>query len=152
MDEFFDKIKDGASKTKDAAERIAKEVAKRTSNAINSTKLSYAINEANNKIKDIYTEIGKTIYEDYLDGNCDDSPFADKLEKIDALMHDIDALQAKKAELKKALYCSECDTLNPTDADYCSKCGAKLEKYSEPAEDISDEEEIEEIIIEPKQD
>ena len=59
MDEFLDKIKDGASKTKDAAERLAKEVAKRTSNAIRITKLSYAMNDANNKIKDIYAKIGK---------------------------------------------------------------------------------------------
>ena len=62
MDEFFDKLKDGASKAKDAAERLAKEVTKRTSNAITSTKLSYSINEANNKAEDIFAKIGKGIY------------------------------------------------------------------------------------------
>ena len=72
MEELFDKIKDGATKTKDAASRLAKEVAKRTSNAITSTKLSYSINEANNKIKDIYAEIGKSIYEKYLKGEFDE--------------------------------------------------------------------------------
>ena len=102
MDEFIDKIKDGASKTKDAAGRIAKQVAKHTSNAITSTKLTYAINEANNKIKDIYSQIGKTMYEEYLDGATVNEQFADMFEKIDALMHDIEALQAKKAELKKS--------------------------------------------------
>ena len=152
MDELFDKIKDGASKTKGAAERIAKEVAKRTSNAIASTKLSYSINEANNKIKDIYAEIGETIYKDYLDGNFENSQFADKFEKIGSLINDIDALQAKKAELKNGLYCNKCDTINSTDSDYCAKCGTKLEKYNEFDEDILEDEGIEEIIIEPKQD
>ena len=56
MDEFFDKLKDGAYKAKGGAERIAKEVAKRTSNAITYTKLTFAVNEAQNKVKDIYTE------------------------------------------------------------------------------------------------
>ena len=62
MDEFFDKIKDGASKAKDSAEKLAKKVVKHTSDAITNTKLSISINEANNKIKDIYSEIGKALY------------------------------------------------------------------------------------------
>ena len=149
MDEFIDKIKDGASKTKDAAGRIAKQVAKHTSNAITSTKLTYAINEANNKIKDIYSQIGKTMYEEYLDGATVNEQFADMFEKIDALMHDIEALQAKKAELKKATRCQQCDTLNPNDSDYCSKCGAKLEKQDDVSDDEPAEEvEIDEIVIE----
>ena len=133
MDEFLDKIKDGASKTKDAAERLAKEVAKRTSNAITSTKLSYAINDANNKIKDIYAEIGKTMYEKYLD-NGEESDFASEFEKISVLMQDIEILETKKAELKNVLRCAECSTLNPTTSEYCAKCGAKLAKYTDSSD------------------
>ena len=48
MDELFDKLKDGASKAKDNAEKIAKKVAQRTSNVINQTKLTFAVNEAQN--------------------------------------------------------------------------------------------------------
>ena len=129
MEELFDKIKDGATKTKDAASRLAKEVAKRTSNAITSTKLSYSINEANNKIKDIYAEIGKTMYEKYLD-NGDESDFASEFEKISVLMQDIEILETKKAELKNVLRCAECGTLNPTTSEYCAKCGAKLAEYT----------------------
>lgn len=134
MDEFLDKIKDGASKTKDAAGRLAKEVAKRTSNAITSTKLSYAINDANNKIKDIYAEIGKTMYEKYLDdGN--EADFASEFEKISVLIQDIEILETKKAELKNVLRCSECATLNPTTSEYCAKCGAKLAEYTDSSDD-----------------
>ncbi|MBQ3124837.1 MAG: hypothetical protein IJC09_05410 [Clostridia bacterium] len=146
MEELFDKIKDGASKTKDAAGRLAKEVAKRTSNAITSTKLSYAINDANNKIKDIYAEIGKTIYEKYLDGEAVDSEFTDEFEKINAYMDDIEALQAKKAELKNILRCENCDTLNPATSEFCSKCGAKL-TASDVADDAEDaDEDVEDVI------
>lgn len=140
MEELFDKIKDGASKTKDTASRFAKEVAKRTSNAITSTKLSYAINDANNKIKDIYAEIGKTIYEKYLDGEAVDSEFTDAFEKINAFMDDIENLESKKAELKNVLRCPDCNTLNPLTAEFCAKCGAKLAvpETDDTEEDIED--------------
>ncbi len=144
MEELFDKIKDGASKTKDAAGRLAKEVAKRTSNAITSTKLSYAINDANNKIKDIYAEIGKTIYEKYLDGEAVDSEFTDAFEKINAFMDDIENLEAKKAELKNVLRCPDCNTLNPLTSEFCAKCGAKLTVPE--TDEVDTEEDIEDVI------
>lgn len=149
MEELFDKIKDGASKTKDVAGKLAKEVAKRTSNAITSTKLSYSINEANNKIKDIYEQIGKTIYEKYLDDDYTDSEFDVEFEQINALMQDIEVLQTKKAELKNILRCENCDTLNPTSAKYCSKCGAVLTVCDDiEADDDDDEEDV--ITITPE--
>lgn len=149
MEELLGKIKGGASKTKDAAGRIAKVVAKRTSNAITSTKLSYAINDANNKIKDIYAEIGKTMYENYMNGAAVDSEFSDAFERISVYMQDIEALQAKKAELKNALRCTECDTSNPTTSDFCSKCGAKLAKCEPETDAVEevDEEETEDVIM-----
>lgn len=135
MDEFFDKLKGGASKAKDGAERIAKKVVKHTSDAITNTKLSISINEANNKIKDIYSEIGKDIYIKYLDGELPESEFQASFEQIDKLMEDIDSLNAKKAELKNSLCCSECNTFNPLSADYCSKCGAPLVHTSVDSEE-----------------
>ncbi len=149
MDELLDKIKDGASKTKDAAGRLAKEVAKRTSNAITSTKLSYAINDANNKIKDIYAEIGKTMYEKYLDDGYD-SDFASEFEKISVLMQDIEILETKKAELKNVLRCSECGTFNPATSEYCAKCGSKLGEYTDTLTETADTEYGDVITITPE--
>ena len=135
MDEILDKIKDGASKAKDGASKIAKEVAKRTSNAIALTKLSFAANETQSKIKDVYTEIGKSLYSKHLDGE-DYAEFKDELNQIDKLIEELDTLNDKIAELKNSLKCSECGTLNPITSDYCSKCGAKLPKDVEDCEDI----------------
>ena len=147
MDEFFDKLKDGASKAKDAAERFAKEVTKKTSNAITSTKLSYSINEANNKAEDIFAKIGKAIYENRIAEIGDDLDFSSEFETVDALMQDIENLKAKKAELKNAVMCAECGTLNPDESEYCSKCGAQLFTAVEDEDDI----EVEEITIMPEQ-
>ena len=148
MEELFDKIKDGATKTKDAASRLAKEVAKRTSNAITSTKLSYSINEANNKIKDIYAEIGKSIYEKYLNGEVSDSEYKDEFERITLLLDDIEILEEKKAELKNVLRCETCDTLNPASSEYCAKCGTKLTIAATDTKTTDTEEDV--IIITPE--
>ena len=150
MDEFFDKIKDGASKAKDSAEKLAKKVVKHTSDAITNTKLSISINEANNKIKDIYSEIGKAIYIKYLDGDITDSEFADSFEQIGKLMEDIDSLNAKKAELKNSLCCDKCGTFNPHDADYCSKCGAALVHKSDNEADAEEYDSDDVITITPQ--
>lgn len=131
MDELFDKIKHGASVAKDTAGKFAKQVAHHTSNAISSTKLSFSINEANNKMKDIYSKIGKDIYEMYLNGEIDDSSFKDEFEQISKLKADIEALTEKKAELKNSVCCANCNTMNNVDSDYCSKCGAALIKKDE---------------------
>lgn len=165
MDEIFDKIKDGASKAKDGATKLAKEVAKRTSNVITHTKLTFAVNEAQNKIKDIYGEIGKTLYAKHLDGIECGEEFADSFEQIDKLMDEIEALNSKIAELKNSLKCPECNAFNPIEADYCSKCGAHLVKETDDVEedtdideafaeadieDCTDDEDEDVIIINPK--
>ena len=148
MDNFFDKIKDGASKAKDGAGHVAKVFAKHTSKAINLTKLSYSISEANSKINEIYAQIGKDTYKKYLEGADADTEFVDMFKQIDSLMQDIDALNEKKATLKNSHICSNCGAGNAQDADYCTKCGAHLEKDED---DIDEEIEVDEIEITPQQ-
>lgn len=136
MDELFDKLKDGASKAKDSAEKIAKKVAQRTSNVINQTKLTFAVNEVQNKIKDAYSEIGKMMYERHLDGIETDELFSELLEQIDKLMDEVSMLNDKIAELKNSLKCPECGSYNSVESEYCSKCGAQLQAEEE-AEEIT---------------
>ena len=138
-DQLFEKIKSGAYKTKDNAGRWAKEVAKRTTNAVTHAKLAFAVNETNSKVKDIYAEIGKTIYSDYLDGKDAPEELKPSLQQIDKLMEEIDALNSKIAELKNSLKCPECGAFNATDAGFCSKCGTPLEAASSDACDTVDE-------------
>lgn len=159
MDEIFDKIRNGASKAKSSAEKLAKKVAKSTSNAITHTKLAYASNEANSKVKDIYAEIGKTLYAKYLDGKVEDEEFAPSFDQLDKLMEEIEMISAKIAELKNSIKCPECGAFSPSDSAFCSKCGSALEIETDEDDeddiesafeeaDIDDEEDV--IIINPK--
>ena len=162
MDEIFDRIKGGATKAKDGATKIAREVAKRTTNAIAHTKLAFSVNETQNKIKDIYGEIGKNLYAKYLDGEDCGEEFADSFDQLDKLMEEVEMLNAKIAELKNSLKCPECGAYNPNESDFCSKCGAQLAKdeadeeveadideaFAEAEAEEDDEEEV--IVINPK--
>lgn len=154
MDDIMSKIKSTASKAKEGAGKFAKIFAKRTSNAISSTKLSISISEANSKIKDIYTEIGETMYEKYLNNEATDPEFETAFQQIDKLMVDIGELYDKKAELKNAQRCKTCGALNNEDADFCSKCGATLEcdDFKDVAVDEDEDDTIDEVItITPEQ-
>lgn len=139
MEDLFDKLKDGMSKAKDGAEQVAKSIVKHTSNAINGTKLSISINEANNKIKDIYTQIGKAIYEAHISEDGSDLNFDEEFAQIEQLKQDVETLSVKKAELKDSVRCHECGTLNKTEADFCFKCGATLDKAADKDTDFADE-------------
>ena len=63
MEEVFDKINEPANKAKDSAVQVTKTVIEKTNNIVNQTKLKFSISETKSKIKDIYTEIGKSVYE-----------------------------------------------------------------------------------------
>ena len=144
MDEILDKIKGGASKAKDSAGRIAKEVAKHTTNVITKTKLSYLVNDANSKIKDIYAKIGKDIYENR--SNPDNLDFTDEFEQIHKLEQDIDELNEKKAKLNNAVRCNECGEYVSKNAEFCSKCGAAIIIGEEDAQSASINDDEEEVI------
>lgn len=151
MDEFFDKIKGGATKAMGGAERIAKKVADRTTRAITHTKLVFAVNEAQDKVKDVYRQIGKELYAKHLDGADCGEDFADSFDQLDKLMDEISMLNDKIAELKNSLKCAECGAFNSNESEYCSKCGAKI-VIKNNADNEDDEVIIDEIFDEAEAD
>lgn len=135
MEEMFDKIKEQAYKAKDGAVKLTKTVIGKTNNVVNQTKVKFAISETEDKIKEIYCEMGKTAYERYKDsGNCCES-VAEKCGKIDALMDELSDLKEQLAELKETVKCPNCGGYNHTDDAYCSKCGEKLQVEVDVDED-----------------
>ena len=104
MEEVFDKIKEHAYKAKDGAVKLTRTVIDKTNNVVNQTKLKFAISETEDKIKDIYTEIGKAVYEKYADTNEACCGFvAEKCGKIDAIIEKIDTQIERLKELKSSL-------------------------------------------------
>jgi len=145
MEEMFDKLKAQASKLKDSAVKITKTVVDKTNNVASQTKIKFAISETQDKIKDIYAEMGKTVYDKYKSGDDVCDCMTEKCAKIDSLFEEVAELNKQLAELKETVKCPQCDAYNNSDDAYCSKCGSKMENTEQYEED---DEQV--IIINPK--
>lgn len=119
MDNFVNKIKAKLNKAVDGAEKYANIAVDKTSSLIDKAKLSVAVNDAEKKIKDIMAQIGEYVYSNYSDG-------ADFPEEIASKCAEIEALKEEIAELKKAVICPNCGEYNPSDNEFCGKCGEKI--------------------------
>lgn len=147
MEEVFDKIKEHASKAKDGAVKLTKNVIGKTNNVVAQTKLKFAISETEDKIKEIYAEIGKEIYGNYKTAGDASDTVAEKCIKIDELMTEVSEFKEQLSSLKETLKCPDCGAYNHTDDVYCSKCGTKLVKDNEFSFE-DDEEDV--VIIKPQ--
>lgn len=144
MEEMFDKLKEQAYKLKDGAVKVTKTVVNKTNNVASQTKIKFAISETQDKIKDIYAEIGKIVYEKYKSGDAVCECMTDKCTKIDSLFDEVVELDKQLADLKQTVKCFKCGAYNNADDVYCSKCGNKMEDV-----DLYEEDE-QVVVINPK--
>ena len=126
MDEMLGKLKEGAMKAKDGAEKFAKVAVKKTTDVVSQTKLNYAISEIEDKIKKIKIELGQSLYDEYKNGAAFEGEILEHCETIDKLNEEMDVLKEKIAELKNAVICPSCGEYNGSGNVFCSKCGEKL--------------------------
>lgn len=127
MEDILKKLKKGAMQVKDEAEKITKDAVDKTKKAIDRTKYNYTISEAESKIKDILSELGKKLYEEYKDGAEFDDEILEKCVKIDEIKNEIDEIKKKIAETHNGKICADCGTIVDDDDLFCKKCGNKVE-------------------------
>ena len=144
MDEIFDKVKEHAGRAKDEAAKLTRQVVDKTNSLITQTKLNFAVSETESKIKDIYTEMGKTVYEKYAEEGSVCECMQDSCAKVDELKAEAADLRAKLAELKETVRCETCGEYNKKTASYCSKCGARLSE--EKSDSVYEEDEDDQVI------
>lgn len=103
----------------------AKAAAKKSSEVVEVTKLNLSIGAEEDKIKKLYTEIGKSIYETYAKGEAVGEEFKGQCDIIRSYEDNIKEMKAKILELKEMKLCSACGAELETGIAFCPKCGAK---------------------------
>jgi len=127
MDSIFKKVKSVAADVVDGAEKVTKNVVKTSGNLVDQTKLKFAMNEIEQKINEVYIEIGKYVYDQHKDGAEFTDIVGENCTKLDDLNTDLNELKQQLAESKNSVICNDCSTMNPSDSQFCSKCGSKLQ-------------------------
>jgi ribosomal protein S27AE len=105
----------------------AKAAAKLSGSVVEVTRLNMSINAEEEKVRKIYTEMGKQVYEDYNEGKLVGEKLLEKCVKIDEIIANIDAMKEKILELKNVKACPNCGLVLAIDMEYCYKCGKKQE-------------------------
>lgn len=116
----------------------AKAAAKISGSVVEVTKLNLSINAEEEKIKKIYAEIGKQLYEDYAEGKPVSEELLRKCIAIDEIIASIAEMKEKILELRNAKACPNCFTVLDMEMEYCYKCGRKQDEAQKEAEDGKD--------------
>ena len=139
--EFFNKIGKIANKTYKSASQKTGEIAKEA-------KIKMKMNENKSKINDLYEEIGKIVYQKYI--NKEDVKIEEDLNtycnQIDELSKEIEKGQEEVLSLKNKRICENCYAEIELSSKYCPHCG--FEQAEEKKEDIKEENKEEATTVE----
>lgn len=117
--DFFSKIGKKASQTY----KVTKEKATNLSEEL---KLKGKISDLRDKIEKLYTEIGKTVYNEVKDGkDVSKEEITEKCDEISKCKDEIEKIQSDILILKKVTKCTNCGEELDLGDPFCYKCGAK---------------------------
>ena len=124
--DFLNKLKNAANKTYKSASQKTGEFAKEA-------KLKMKMNENRAKIKDLYEEIGKIIYQKHIHG--EEVKIKEDLNtycsQIDEISKEQEKLQEELLALKNKRICENCYTEIELGVKYCPHCGFEQEDINE---------------------
>lgn len=132
--DFFNKLGKKANEaykaTKEKASDISEEI-----------KLKSKVNSLEDSIQELYSEIGKIVYEELRAGkDVSKDEVTSKCEEISRKKDEIEKLKTEILAVKKIKKCINCGEELDLSADFCSKCGKeqpkieKVEIKEEPTE------------------
>jgi hypothetical protein len=115
-------FEDAVIKAKGAADYAGK----KTGEFVELSKLRISEAEIEKKIDYEYLELGKMVYKAAKENTDCTEYIGEKTAAIDRLFDEHADFTRKINELRNVKKCPECAYENPTEAEYCNKCGTKL--------------------------
>lgn len=116
-------FKESLSKIGKHLEDGVSNVAYKSENLIEISKLNMAISSDEKLINEIYLKLGKKVFKDYKDNKILDNSLVEKCEEIEEINKDIASLKKKVLKLKDKKQCKKCGETMEKEADFCPKCG-----------------------------
>ena len=105
---------------------IGKKTTETTSKIAKETKLKLKINEGKGKIKELYEQIGKQVYENHIkELSSNDETIAENCKQIDELSAQIEEARKEILALNHKKVCEKCFAEMEDNAAFCPKCGEK---------------------------
>lgn len=128
--DFFEKLGRKATDTFNSA-------AEKTNKIASETKLKFKINDCKSKIKDLYQDIGKVVYQKFvLDGNLEiKEDIEEQLSKISEFTNQIEEYEMQILELRDLKQCENCKNKIERSAKFCPECGTE-----QPVEEVHEAE------------
>jgi hypothetical protein len=115
------------SELKDTLMRLTKTVTKTSSELLKSTKLSMSLASEEDKLKELYCEIGKKVHEIYQFGGSLGKFFDEKYKEIVETEGRISEIRMQLDLAKGLKSCPKCGKPIDKTAGFCPKCGFKLD-------------------------
>ncbi|NLN65999.1 MAG: zinc ribbon domain-containing protein [Clostridiaceae bacterium] len=108
----------------DDLKKFGKNVAQKSSDVVETTKLNMSISQEKEKINRLYNEMGAAVYEQYKMGN--DLGMSEQCSQIAEFEAKIEEYQNKILEIKNAVKCPQCGTEVSAETVFCAQCGTKI--------------------------
>ena len=125
----------------------AANVAKKSGQIVEITKLNASISTENDKIKIIYDEIGEEVYAKYKKGEIFIEELLGKCEEIEDISKNLNSIRQRILEIKDMKLCPACDHKIDYEVLFCPMCGEK-QPIQEPKETKEEVEEVPQGVVE----
>jgi len=109
---------------------FTKSVTKTSGDLFKTTRLSMSVSSEQNALKNLYTEIGKKVHEIYQYGGSLGKYFDEKYLEIEACERKINELKEQISQIKGVRECPKCGKTADRAAEFCPKCGVRLNASS----------------------
>ena len=131
-------FKDNLSKITKSVTGGAKTAAKKSGEVYEITKINISLSSEEDKLKSIYTELGKAAFEEFEKGASVNENLTSLYNQAADCKKTINELKEKVNELKKIKYCVNCGAKLDISTAFCPKCGAKNEIINSEEKETED--------------
>ncbi len=133
---FFDSLKSAASKAAESVEKGVKSASDSAKVMQEKSRIKRELSQLTTEINQVYERAGRK----FLEENPENEAYAEFIAEIKEKTEKTESLNLQLASLEDKVTCTSCGASNDKSAEFCSKCGAKIERpvvvEAEPAGDV----------------